>query len=96
VERLAQERGLWREYVDFPDDRRQFVSLYRDDYVDVWVLCWTRASNTGFHDHDMSPEPFAWWRAPSAKPAPRMAGQPALRVGRPAPPSRSAQSTSTG
>jgi predicted metal-dependent enzyme (double-stranded beta helix superfamily) len=33
---------------------RHFVSLYRDDHLDVWLLCWTCGSDTGWHDHDGS------------------------------------------
>ena len=33
---------------------RHYVSLYRDEYVDVWLLCWTRGNDTGWHDHDIS------------------------------------------
>jgi hypothetical protein len=30
------------------------VSLHRDEYVDVWLLCWTPENDTGWHDHDIS------------------------------------------
>ena len=36
------------------DEQRHFVSLYRDEHVDIWLLCWTTASDTGWHDHDIS------------------------------------------
>ena len=38
----------------FPDGQRHYVSLHRDEYVDVWLLCWTRSNDTGWHDHDIS------------------------------------------
>lgn len=51
---LAQQPQLWRKHVAFSDDKRHYVSLYRDQHVDVWVLCWTPANDTGWHDHDIS------------------------------------------
>ncbi len=51
---IAATPVLWREHVAFDDDRRHFVSLYRDAHVDVWVLCWTPRNDTGWHDHDIS------------------------------------------
>ena len=55
VDELARDAGAWREHVAFPEGpRRHYVSLHRDEYVDVWLLCWTPASDTGWHDHDIS------------------------------------------
>jgi cysteine dioxygenase type I len=54
VAELARRPELWRQHVAFSDDRRHFVSLHRDAYVDVWVLCWTPENDTGWHDHDIS------------------------------------------
>jgi predicted metal-dependent enzyme (double-stranded beta helix superfamily) len=54
VNRLAAAPDGWRGHVAFSDDERHFVSLYRDDYVDVWLLCWTPVNDTGWHDHDIS------------------------------------------
>jgi hypothetical protein len=51
---LAAQPGLWERQVAFSDERRHFVSLYRDAHVDVWVLCWTPQNDTGWHDHDLS------------------------------------------
>lgn len=82
VDRLAGEAELWHEHVDFPDDRRQFVSLYRDDYVDVWVLCWTPSSDTGFHDHDISSGAVHVVEGALCEATPRMGGSPSLRVAR--------------
>ena len=42
VDKLALDIERWRELVDFSDKKRVFVSLHRDDFVDVWLLCWTR------------------------------------------------------
>jgi predicted metal-dependent enzyme (double-stranded beta helix superfamily) len=54
VDGLARDAGSWCEHVAFPDGQRHYVSLYRDDHVDVWLLCWTPGNDTGWHDHDIS------------------------------------------
>jgi predicted metal-dependent enzyme (double-stranded beta helix superfamily) len=54
VDALARDAEFWREHVAFPDERRHYVSLHRDEYVDVWLLCWTPEHDTGWHDHDVS------------------------------------------
>ncbi len=51
---VAADRALWAPHVAFSDDQRHYVSLHRDAHVDVWVLCWTPANDTGWHDHDVS------------------------------------------
>lgn len=54
VDDLARRPESWRALVQFPEDRRHYVSLHRDEYVDVWLLCWTPRNDTGWHDHDIS------------------------------------------
>jgi hypothetical protein len=54
VDDLGARPEAWREHLAFSDSRRHYVSLYRDDHVDVWLLCWTRSNDTGWHDHDIS------------------------------------------
>ncbi|PBC82820.1 Cysteine dioxygenase type I [Streptomyces sp. 2224.1] len=54
VEELATRPDLWREQVAFSDTERHYASLHRDEFVDVWLLCWTRQNDTGWHDHDLS------------------------------------------
>jgi hypothetical protein len=54
VDALAEQPDLWRQHVRFSADRRHYTSLYRDEYVDVWLLCWTPQNDTGWHDHDIS------------------------------------------
>lgn len=51
---VARRAHLWRPLVAFNDDKRHYASLHRDAHVDVWVLCWTDANDTGWHDHDIS------------------------------------------
>jgi hypothetical protein len=54
VTTVARDASLWAEHVAFSDDQRHYVSLHRDAHVDVWVLCWTPANDTGWHDHEIS------------------------------------------
>lgn len=55
VNDLAANPAEWRDQVDFPEDSgRHYASLYRDAYVDVWLLCWRPEDDTGWHDHDTS------------------------------------------
>jgi quercetin dioxygenase-like cupin family protein len=57
VGELAAEPELWREHLSFAgaeDGGRHYASLYRDAYVDVWLLCWRPEDDTGWHDHDLS------------------------------------------
>jgi hypothetical protein len=51
---LASRPDLWREHLAFSDDERVYASLHRDAHVDVWLICWTRENDTGWHDHDIS------------------------------------------
>src|SRR3569833_71284 len=76
VDDLANDPGSWREHVAFPDGQRHYVSLYRDEYVDVWLLCWTPENDTGWHAPDISTG--AWARptraCPSTPTLPRCGG----------------------
>ena len=35
--------------------QRRYHELSRDDDVSVWLICWSEAQDTGFHDHDRAP-----------------------------------------
>jgi hypothetical protein len=54
VSAIALDPAGWSEHVAFADGQRHYVNLYRDNYVDVWLLCWTPDNDTGWHDHDLS------------------------------------------
>lgn len=54
VDSVAGRPDLWSEHVRFSDHQRHYASLHRDEYVDVWLLCWTPENDTGWHDHDIS------------------------------------------
>ncbi|WP_328519866.1 cysteine dioxygenase [Kribbella sp. NBC_00359] len=51
---IAAQPHLWEDKVGYSDDERVFASLHRDANVDVWLICWTPANDTGWHDHDVS------------------------------------------
>ncbi|WP_405141024.1 cysteine dioxygenase family protein [Sphaerisporangium sp. NBC_01403] len=56
VEDLAERPELWSHHVTFGEsgEARHYASLYRDSYVDVWLICWRPDDDTGWHDHDVS------------------------------------------
>lgn len=51
---LAGERRFWEHLVHHDPDTRYFHQLYRDPHLDVWLICWLNAQDTGYHDHDIS------------------------------------------
>jgi Cysteine dioxygenase type I len=54
AETLADRPLLWRPQVRHDRDRRHYVQLYRNPFVDVWLICWDQLQETGLHDHDRS------------------------------------------
>jgi predicted metal-dependent enzyme (double-stranded beta helix superfamily) len=80
VHQLASDPERWRERVDYSDADRVFVSLYRDDFVDVWLLCWTPQNDTGWHDHDISSGAVRVVQGALTESNPRIGGHPAVRV----------------
>ena len=54
VRRVAAFPKLWAEHVHHDPLRRTYKELLRDEHLDVWLLCWSRDHDTGFHDHDLS------------------------------------------
>jgi hypothetical protein len=51
---LGREPRFWSDLVRHDPDERYFVQLYRDPHVDIWLICWLNAQDTGYHDHDIS------------------------------------------
>jgi hypothetical protein len=51
---LGEERALWSHLVRHDPETRYFVQLYRDANLDVWLICWLDAQDTGYHDHELS------------------------------------------
>jgi Cysteine dioxygenase type I len=54
VQRLAAEPSRWAHLVEHDPRRRVYEELLRDDELAVWLICWMREHDTGFHDHDLS------------------------------------------
>ncbi len=52
--RIAARQELWSEHVSHDPAHRTYEQLLRDEHLDVWLLCWSRDHDTGFHDHDLS------------------------------------------
>lgn len=60
VEGLAAAPGLWAERVRHDPRERVFEVLWRDERVEIWLICWNgEGHDTGFHDHDVSRGAFA-------------------------------------
>lgn len=51
---IVSDPSLWQQHVRYSDERRHYVSLHRDTHVEAWLICWTPAGDTGWHDHDSS------------------------------------------
>jgi predicted metal-dependent enzyme (double-stranded beta helix superfamily) len=51
---VAARRELWGPHIDPTATERTYVSLHRDDAVDVWAIFWLPDNDTGWHDHDIS------------------------------------------
>ncbi|UQA95052.1 cysteine dioxygenase [Streptomyces halobius] len=82
VDELAARPCLWREDVAFSDTERHYASLHRDEHVDVWLLCWTRRNDTGWHDHDISSGAVRVVQGVLTESNPRIGGEhPATAVG---------------
>jgi hypothetical protein len=80
VDALALDVTRWQELVDFSDEQRVFVSLHRDDFVDLWLLCWTRQNDTGWHDHDISSGAVRVIEGVLMESSPRIGGRPTVRT----------------
>lgn len=80
VDGLAAEPARWRRHVSFSGGQRHYVSLHRDEYVDVWLLCWKQGEDTGWHDHDISSGAVRVVRGAVTESAPRIGGEPFVRV----------------
>ena len=54
VHEIRAEESLWRPFVHHDTTDRQYMQLYRDPNIDVWLICWSHRQDTGYHDHDRS------------------------------------------
>jgi len=51
---IAARPELWTECISHDPEQRTYEQIFRDEHLDVWLLCWSRDHDTGFHDHDLS------------------------------------------
>jgi predicted metal-dependent enzyme (double-stranded beta helix superfamily) len=54
AENLAARPDLWNDQIAHTGNRRHYASIHRDDYIDIWLICWSPGNDTGWHDHDIS------------------------------------------
>jgi predicted metal-dependent enzyme (double-stranded beta helix superfamily) len=54
VQSLAARPDLWRHLVAHSPVERLYTRLHLDQNLEVWLICWSRLQDTGFHDHDRS------------------------------------------
>jgi hypothetical protein len=54
VDELAGRPGLWRDLVEHSPVERLYSRLHLDANLEVWLICWSRLQDTGFHDHNGS------------------------------------------
>ena len=80
VRELAGRRELWTDRVAFDTGGRHFASLYRDQDVDIWLLCWNTQDDTGWHDHDTSSGAVAVIQGAVRETTPRLNGEPVVTV----------------
>jgi len=51
---IGAAQNIWQPFVRHDPNQRNFTQLYRDPSLDVWLICWDNAQDTGYHDHDRS------------------------------------------
>lgn len=76
VKQLSACPELWQDHVAFDTDGRHYASVFRDDTVDVWLLCWNTSDDTGWHDHDISAGAVAVIQGVVRETTPRLSAEP--------------------
>jgi predicted metal-dependent enzyme (double-stranded beta helix superfamily) len=51
---LANRPGMWHDQEAWPEGKRHYAMIHRDEFVDAWLICWAAGTDTGWHDHDSS------------------------------------------
>ncbi|MBA2475737.1 MAG: cysteine dioxygenase family protein [Actinobacteria bacterium] len=51
---VGHEPQFWSDRVRHDPNQRYFDQLYRDPNLDIWLICWLEAQDTGYHDHELS------------------------------------------
>jgi cysteine dioxygenase type I len=77
---LADAPERWADRVRHLPERRCYERLWRDEAVDVWVICWMDDHDTGFHDHDVSAGAVAVVRGALLEERIALGGAPRARI----------------
>jgi predicted metal-dependent enzyme (double-stranded beta helix superfamily) len=80
VEELAGRPDIWGDQVAQADGLRHYASIHRDEYVDIWLICWSPGNDTGWHDHDVSSGAVRVVRGALMESNPRIGGAHAQAV----------------
>jgi predicted metal-dependent enzyme (double-stranded beta helix superfamily) len=80
VGNLADRPDQWSDQVTYSGGRRHYTSIHRDEYVDVWLICWSPGNDTGWHDHDLSSGAVRVVRGALTEANLRIGGSPVRRV----------------
>jgi predicted metal-dependent enzyme (double-stranded beta helix superfamily) len=51
---LVEAPKMWEHLVSHDPEARTYKELLRNEHVAVWLICWMKDHDTGFHDHDLS------------------------------------------
>jgi predicted metal-dependent enzyme (double-stranded beta helix superfamily) len=51
VEDMSAHPELWRYLLHHSPDERHYVQMLRDANVEIWLICWCRTQQTGFHNY---------------------------------------------
>ena len=51
---IAAKPDTWEHLVRHDPEARIYEQLWRDEHVGIWLICWSKDHDTGFHDHDTS------------------------------------------
>jgi quercetin dioxygenase-like cupin family protein len=51
---LAAQPARWRGHAAREGTERAYQTIWSDELVNAWVICWPPDADTGFHDHDVS------------------------------------------
>jgi len=51
---IGRTPEVWQRHVAHDPGKRYYTQLYRDNHVDIWLICWMDDQKTGYHDHDVS------------------------------------------
>jgi predicted metal-dependent enzyme (double-stranded beta helix superfamily) len=80
VNELVRHPDVWRDQVDYSGGQRRYASLHRDEFADLWLICWSPGNDTGWHDHDVSSGAVRVVQGVLSESNPRIGGAHAQRL----------------